>query len=79
VRMAVESIAGNTNLLDTALAAAVQYELAMNTGGVKLGGAQRYGFAALEITGSSSAALSAPQAAPGPFFVNAFIRIITQP
>jgi hypothetical protein len=66
MRMAVESIAGNTNLFDTAPAAAVQYESAMNTGGAKQGGAQSYGVTALEITGSSSAALSAPQAAPGP-------------
>jgi hypothetical protein len=33
VRMAVESIAGNTNTLDTALTAAVQYESALMTGG----------------------------------------------
>jgi hypothetical protein len=40
IRMAVESIVGNTNLLETAQAAAVQYELAMNTGGgQKPGGA----------------------------------------
>jgi hypothetical protein len=63
IRMAVESIAGNTNLLDRALAAAVQYESAMNRGVQKQGGDQRYGqVAALEITGSSSA----PSSAPGP-------------
>jgi hypothetical protein len=66
VRLAVEQIAGNTDTLETALAAAVQYESAINTGVAKPGQAQRYGVAALEITGSSSAALSAPQSAPGP-------------
>jgi hypothetical protein len=60
IRMAVESIAGNTDSLETALATAVQYESAMNIGGQKQGGAQRYGqVAALEITGSSDAAASA--------------------
>jgi hypothetical protein len=60
IRMAVKSIAGNINLLETALAAAIQYE----SGAQKLGGAQRYGqVAALEITGSSAA--SAPSSAPG--------------
>jgi hypothetical protein len=40
LRMAVELIVGNTNLLETALAAAVQYKLAINTGGgQKQGGA----------------------------------------
>jgi hypothetical protein len=64
IRMAVESIAGNTNLLDTVLPAAVQYKSAMNTGVQKQGGAQRYGqVAALEITGSAAA--SAPSSAPG--------------
>jgi hypothetical protein len=66
IRMAVESIAGNTNSLDTALAAAVQYESAMNIGGQKQGGAQRYGqVAAIESTGSAaaSASSSAPRAA----------------
>jgi hypothetical protein len=63
IRMAVKSIAGNTNSLETALAAAVQYESAMNTGTHKQGEAQRYGVAALEITESSAA--SAPQSAPG--------------
>jgi hypothetical protein len=59
VRMAVESIAGNTNKLETALADAVHYESALNTGGTKQGGAQRYGqVAALEITGSENAAAS---------------------
>jgi hypothetical protein len=33
VRTAVESIAGNTDTLETALAAPVHYELALNTGG----------------------------------------------
>jgi hypothetical protein len=51
IRMAVKSIAGNTKSLETALAAAVQYESAMNIGGQKQGGAQRYGqVAALEIS-----------------------------
>jgi hypothetical protein len=60
IRMAVESIAGNTYSLETALAAAVQYESAINIGGQKQGGAQRYGqVAGLEITGSSDAAASA--------------------
>jgi hypothetical protein len=59
VRMAVESIAGNTDTLETALVAAVHYESALNTGGGKQGGAQRYGqVAALEITGSENAAPS---------------------
>jgi hypothetical protein len=60
ISLAVKSIAGNTDSLETALAAAVQYESAMNIGGHKQGGAQRYGqVAALEITGSSDAAVSA--------------------
>jgi hypothetical protein len=63
IRMAIESIAGNTYLLETALAAAVQYESAMNSGAQKQGGAKRYGAAALEIMGSLAA--SAPQSAPG--------------
>jgi hypothetical protein len=59
VRMAVESKAGNTDTLETALAATVHYESALNTGGTKPGGAQRYGqVAALEITGSENAAAS---------------------
>jgi hypothetical protein len=37
IRMAVESIAGNTNTLETALAAAVHYKSAFNTGGAKQG------------------------------------------
>jgi hypothetical protein len=41
IRMAIKSIAGNTDSLETALAAAVQYELAMNIGRQKQGGAQR--------------------------------------
>jgi hypothetical protein len=40
VRMAVESIAGNTNTLETALTAAVQYESALMAGG---GGGQKQG------------------------------------
>jgi hypothetical protein len=66
VRLAVEQIAGNTDTLETALAAAVQYESAINTVVAKPGQAQRYGVAGIEITGASSAALSAPQAAPEP-------------
>jgi hypothetical protein len=59
IRMAVKSIAGNTDSLETALAAAVQYESSMNIGRQKHGGAQRYGqVAALEITGSSNTAAS---------------------
>jgi hypothetical protein len=54
IRMAVKSIAGNTNT------AAVHYESALNTGGAKQGGAHRYGqVAALEITGSENAAAQA--------------------
>jgi hypothetical protein len=60
IRMAVESIAGNTNTLETALAAAVHYKSALNTGGAKQGGAHGYGHvAALEITGSENAAAQA--------------------
>jgi hypothetical protein len=67
IRMAVKSIAGNTNSLETALAAAVQYESAMDIGGQKQGGAQRYGQeAAVEITGSAAAAASASSSATGP-------------
>jgi hypothetical protein len=66
VRLAVEQIARNTDTLETTLAAAVQYKSAINTGVAKPGQTQRYGIAALGITGSSSAALSAPQSAPGP-------------
>jgi hypothetical protein len=52
--------------LETALAAAVQYELAMNIGRQKQGGAQRYGqVAALEITGSADAAASASSSNTG--------------
>jgi hypothetical protein len=39
VRMAVESIAGNTDILEMALATAVHFESALNTGGGKQGGA----------------------------------------
>jgi hypothetical protein len=63
IRMAIESIAGNTNSLDTVLAAAIQYESAMNKGMQKQGGINRYPVAALEITGSAAA--SAPSSAPG--------------
>jgi hypothetical protein len=67
IRMAIESIAGNIDSLETALAAAVQYESAMNIGGQKQGGAQRYGqVAAVEITGSAAAAASASSSANGP-------------
>jgi hypothetical protein len=60
VRMAVESIAGNTNTLETALAAAVHYESALNIGGQKQGGAHRYcQVAALEITEGDNAAAQA--------------------
>jgi hypothetical protein len=60
IRMAVKSITGNTKSLETTLAAAVQYESAMNIGGQKQGGALRYGqVAVLEISGSSDAAASA--------------------
>jgi hypothetical protein len=60
VRMAVESIAGNTNTLETALAAAVHYESALNIGGQKQGGAHRYGqVAALQVTGDENAAAQA--------------------
>jgi hypothetical protein len=43
IRMAVESIAGNTDTLETALAAAVYYESALNIGSTEQGGAHRYG------------------------------------
>jgi hypothetical protein len=60
VRMAVESVASNTNTLETALALAFHYESALNTGEAKQGGAHRYGqVAALEITGSENAAAQA--------------------
>jgi hypothetical protein len=60
VRMAVESIAGNTNTLETALAAAVRYESALNIGGQKQGGAHRYGqLAALQVTRDKNAAAQA--------------------
>jgi hypothetical protein len=66
IRMAVKYIAGNTNSLETALAIAVQYKSAMNIGGQKQGGAQRYGqVAAVEITGSAAAAASASSSATG--------------
>jgi hypothetical protein len=59
VRMAVKSIEGNTDTLETALTAAVHYESALNTGGGTQGGAHRYGqVAAVEITGSENAAAS---------------------
>jgi hypothetical protein len=60
VRMAVESIAGNTDTLETALAPAVHYESALNIGGQKQGGAHRYGQeAALQVTGDENAAAQA--------------------
>jgi hypothetical protein len=66
IRMAVESIAGNTDSLETALAAAVRYESAMNIGGKKQGGAQKYGqVAAVEIIGSAAAAASSSSSATG--------------
>jgi hypothetical protein len=68
VRMAVKSIAGNTNTLDTALTVAVQYESALMTGGgggQKQGGAQRYGqLAALQVTGDDNAAVQASSSSP---------------
>jgi hypothetical protein len=70
IRMAVESIAGNTLTLETALTAAVQYESALVTGSgsgghQKQGGAQRYGVAALQIAGDENAAAPAsPQTNP---------------
>jgi hypothetical protein len=64
VRMAVKSIAGNTETLETALAAALHYESALNTGGGKQGGAHRYGqVAAQEITGSENAAVPSSSSA----------------
>jgi hypothetical protein len=59
--MAVESIAGNTDTLETALTAAVHYESALNIGGgQKQGGAHRYGqLAALQVTGDENAAAQA--------------------
>jgi hypothetical protein len=61
VRMAVESIMGNTLTLETALEAAVQYESALMTGGghQKQGGAQHYGVAALGVKGDETAAAAA--------------------
>jgi hypothetical protein len=61
VRMAVESIAGNTNMLETALMAVVHYESALNIGGgQKQGGAHRYGqLAALQVKGDENAAAQA--------------------
>jgi hypothetical protein len=68
VRMAVESIAGNTNTLETALTAAVQYESALMTGGgggQKQGGAQRYGqLTAQQVTGDENAAAQASSSSP---------------
>jgi hypothetical protein len=49
IRMAVKSIAGNTNTLELALAAAVHYESALNIGGTKQGGAYRYGQVASRV------------------------------
>jgi hypothetical protein len=63
IRMAVESIVGNTLTLETALTAAVQYESALvtgsNGGGQKQGGAQRYGVAVVQVTGEENAAAPA--------------------
>jgi hypothetical protein len=61
VRMAVESVARNTNMLETALTAGVHYELALNIGGgQKQRGAHRYGqLAALQVTGDENAAAQA--------------------
>jgi hypothetical protein len=63
IRMAVESIAGNTLTLERALTAAVQYESALmmgGGGGQKQGGAQRYGqVAAVQVTGEENAAAQA--------------------
>jgi hypothetical protein len=63
IRMAVESITGNTLTLETALRAAVQYESALmmgGGGGQKQGGAQRYGqIAAVQVTGDENAAAQA--------------------
>jgi hypothetical protein len=60
VRMGVKSIAGNTDTLETALAAAVHYKSALNIGGQKQRGAHRYGQeAALQITGEENAAVQA--------------------
>jgi hypothetical protein len=63
IRMAVESIAGNTLMLEMALTAAVQYESALVTGSVgggqKQGGAQRYGVAAVQVTGEENVAAQA--------------------
>jgi hypothetical protein len=70
INMAVESIAGNTLTLETALTAAVQYKSALVTGSgsgshQKQGGAQRYGVAALQVTGDENAAAPAsPQPNP---------------
>jgi hypothetical protein len=68
VRMAVESIAGNTLSLETALEAAVQYESALLTGSgghQKQGGAQRYGVAALTTGDETAAAAASPQPPAG--------------
>jgi hypothetical protein len=70
IRMAVESIVGNTLTLETALTAAVQYESALVTGsgggGQKQGGAQCYRVAAVQVTGEENAAAPAsPQTNAG--------------
>jgi hypothetical protein len=68
VRMAVESIAGNTLSLETALEAAVQYESALLTGSgghQKQGGAQRYGVAALTTGDETAGAAASPQPPAG--------------
>jgi hypothetical protein len=67
VRMAFKSIAGNTNTLELALAAAVHYESALNIGGTKQGGAHWYWqVAALEIMGSSDTAAVSATSSNGP-------------
>jgi hypothetical protein len=67
IRMAVESIAGNIDTLESALAAAVHYESALNICRTKQGGAHRFGqVAALEISGSSDTAAASASSSNGP-------------
>jgi hypothetical protein len=67
IRMAVESIVGNTDTLESALASAVHYESALNIGGTKPGGAHKYGqVAALEISGSSDTAAASASSSNRP-------------
>jgi hypothetical protein len=82
IRMAVESIAGNTLTLEMALTAAVQYESALmmgGGGGQKQGGAQRYGqVAAVQVTGEENAAAQASSpAAAGMYEIKAELAAIT--